>query len=108
MRGSCVRLLQRGVEVEVLDALALLALLQRPEQLVELVLLEAGEREVDAVDGLEVGEQAGEQLVVPGAADLVQGEVQQAGLLEREVDEHDGHGLAARAGARRAAAGGRR
>ena len=57
--------------------------------------LEAGERQVDVGDRLEVGQQAREQLVVPVAADLVEAEVEDAGLLERDVEEDDGHGLVA-------------
>ena len=75
--------LQRGVEVERLQALPLLAGLERLEELLQLVVGEAGEREVEAFDRRQVGEQAGQQLLVPVAADLVEAEVEEPRLLQR-------------------------
>ena len=92
VRGS-LRGLERGVEIEVLDALALLADLERAQQLVEFGLIEARQREVEVFDGLQVGEEACQQLLVPMTGDPVQGDVQQPCLLEAEVDQDCRDGL---------------
>ncbi len=89
--------LQRGVEVERLQAVALLASLDALEELLQLVVAEAGEREVEAFDRRQVGEHAAEQLVVRSAADPVEGEVEEAGLLQGDVQEDHGHRLVAEA-----------
>ena len=75
-RRRLARLLDRLVEVERLRALASVAHVQRLQELRHLVLAEAGEREVYALDRLEISEQTRQQLLVPRAGDLVEREVQ--------------------------------
>ena len=86
--------LQGGIEVEAFHPLSLLTRIEGPEQLPHLVVREAGEGEI-RLSAVEVGQQVGEQLLVPLATDLVQGDVEQLGLLGREVDEDDRDGLVA-------------
>src|SRR5664280_3663040 len=84
------RFLQRLVKVEALDVLALLAGLKLSEQILHLVLTEPRERQVDVGSRLQVSEEAGEELLVPGAADLVEGETEEPSLLDRHIEPGDG------------------
>ena len=70
-----------GVEVERLLTVSLLAGVQPLEQLGDLVVVEAGQGEVDVRRGVEVGEQPGQQLPIPIAADPVERDVEEPGLL---------------------------
>ena len=91
-RARCPpRLRQRLIEVKRLGTLPPLADLEAAEQLLHLVLGEAREREVDVGRRLEVGEQPGEEGVVPGPRELVQGEPEEPGLLDRDVEPGHGH-----------------
>jgi hypothetical protein len=66
LRARCPRrFLQRLVKVEALHVLALLAYLQAPEQVPDLVLAEAREREVEVRRRLQVGQESSEELLVP-------------------------------------------
>ena len=71
------------VEIEALDLLALLADFERAQQILDLVLAEARQRQVDVGAGLQVGQQTGEESVIPGARDPIEREVQEACLLYR-------------------------
>ncbi len=88
--GACGRTcgLQRGVEVEGLRAVALLAVIQALEQRRDLVFSEAGERQVDR--RLQLGEQTREEFLVERAGDLVQRDVEEARLVGRNVEEDHG------------------
>jgi hypothetical protein len=100
LRPRCpARLLQRLVEVEALRVLALLADLELSEQVSDLVLAEAREREVDVGRCPEVSEEPGEEGIVPGPADLVQREPQEARLFGRQVDPDDRPGPTSARGA---------
>jgi hypothetical protein len=91
LRAGCPpRFLERIVEVEALHMLALLAGLQAPEQILHLVLPEAREREVEIRRRLEVGEETGEQSVVPGARDPVQRQSEEPRLFHGDVEPRDG------------------
>jgi len=70
------RILEGRVKIEVLGALLLLASLQTPQQISDLVFREPREGQVDLRAGLKVGQEAGEELLVPGPGDLVEPEVQ--------------------------------
>jgi hypothetical protein len=78
--------LQCLIKIEALDPPGLLVGLQIPQQVWDFVLAKAREREVDLGTGLKVGQQPCEELFVPGAADLVEGEVQETRLLDRDVE----------------------
>ena len=86
-RDACCRLrfLQCRVQVERFRPIPLLASVQALEQACELVLAEAGEPEVDLLHGGEVRQHPRQQLVVPVAGDLVQGQVEQARLLQGQI-----------------------
>src|SRR5450759_2167566 len=91
LRAGCPpRFLERLVELAALPVLALLADFKLSEQVSDLVLTEAGEREIDVGRRLKVREQPGQELLVPGARDLVQGEPEEASLLDGDVGP--GHG----------------
>ena len=83
---------QALLEIERLGTLALLPGLQALEQIAHLVLVEAREGEVEIGRRLELGEQAGEELLVPRPRDLVQREPEESGLLRADVqpDDRDG------------------
>jgi hypothetical protein len=82
LRARCpTRFLQRLVKVEALHVLALLAYLQAPEQVPDLVLAEAREREVDVGHRLEVSEETCEECVIPTPRDLVEREPEEPGLF---------------------------
>ena len=49
---------------------------QRFQELPQFFLGEAGQREIEVLEGLEVGQQTGEQLSVLFAADLVEREIE--------------------------------
>jgi len=76
---------EHGVQVEVLDSFLLLSGLQGPQQLSDLVFAEPRECQVDGRVGLQVGE----VVIVPRAGDLVEGEVEQARLLNRWTEVRD-------------------
>jgi len=57
--------LEGGVEIEALDLLALLAGLERAEQVADLVLAEARQRQIDLGPGLQVGQEPGQEGVIP-------------------------------------------
>ena len=86
--------LQGGIEVEAFHPLSLLTRIEGPEQLPHLVVREAGEGEI-RLSAVEVGQQVGEQLLVPLATDLVQGDVEQPCPLLGEIYEDNGYGLQA-------------
>src|SRR5450759_526312 len=85
------RFLERGVEVEALHLFALLAGFERAQQLPDLVLPEAREREVELWGRPEIGEETREEGIVPGARDLVQREPEESGLVHADVEPGDGH-----------------
>jgi len=92
LRPRCSpRFLERIVEVEALHVLALLACFERAEQILHLVITEAAEREVDVRYRLQVSEEPGEEGVVPGARDLVQGEPEESSLLDGDIEPGHGH-----------------
>ncbi len=65
--GCTSSFLERLIEIEALDPLALLASLKRAQQIGDLVLAEARQRQIDLGRGLQLGQKAGQQSVVPGA-----------------------------------------
>jgi hypothetical protein len=77
-------LLEGRLEVEQLDPLPALPDIEAAEERLDLVLVEAREGKVDVRPGLELGEEAGEELLVPGARDPVKREPEQASLLRRQ------------------------
>jgi hypothetical protein len=79
--GSSPSLLQRFVEVEALHVLALLADLQLAEQVSDLILIEPRKREVDVGRRLQIGDQTRQELLVPGAADLVERQPEESRLF---------------------------
>ena len=88
--GLCF--LESGVQIEVLWPLTLLAGVQGLEELRHLVLTKARERQV-GTGAIELGKHPGEQLLIPLAGDLVQGEVEQLGLFWRQVEEDIRYGF---------------
>ena len=64
---SARRLLEGRVEVEGLGSFGLLSGLQAAEQVTDFVVAEAGEADVDVGTGRQIGQEAGEELLVPGA-----------------------------------------
>jgi len=90
-RPRCI--LPGRLQVEGLRPGSLVPRLKRLQELGDLVLAEAREADVQVGRLLQVGQQAGQELLVPVAGDLVQGQVQELGLLWREVDEHHRDGL---------------
>jgi hypothetical protein len=66
--------------------LALLADFELSEQVRDLVLVEAREGEVDVKRRLEVSNQTGQELLVPGPADLVQRQPQEPCLFRGNVE----------------------
>jgi len=92
LRPRCPpRLFERFVEVEALHVLALLAGLERSQQLLHLVLAEARERDVKLRGRLELCQQAGQERVVPGPRDLVQREPQEARLFHADIQPGHRH-----------------
>ena len=61
------RFLESSVQIEALRPFGLLPRLKAAEQVADLVLAEAGKGEVDLGARLQVREEAGEELLVPGA-----------------------------------------
>ena len=59
--------IEGGVRIEVLDAFALVAGVERLEELGHLVIVETRQGEVDFWSGVQLGQEASEQLLVPGA-----------------------------------------
>jgi hypothetical protein len=87
LRPRCPSCLFEGfLEVERLGSVAPLAGLETPQQLLHLVLAEAAEREIEIGCRLQVGEEAGQEGVVPGARDLVEGEPKEPGLFGCDID----------------------
>ena len=82
---------QRLVEVEPLWPGPFLPLVEASEQVLEIGLGEAAQRQVAGRRGAQVDQQAGQQVGVPLPADLVQRHVEQAGVLHREVEQDHGH-----------------
>ena len=54
------------------------------EELGDLVVVEAGEGEIDFRSGVQLSQEACEQLLVPGAGDPIEGQIQQPGLVARQ------------------------
>ena len=82
---------ERLVEVEPLRPGPFLPLVEAGQQVLEIGLGEAAQREVPVRRGAQVDQQAGQQVGVPLPADPVQGDVEQAGVLRREVEQDHGH-----------------
>jgi len=61
------RFIEGGIQVEALRPFGLVSRLQAPEQVADFVFAEAGKGEVQLGARLQVREQAGEELLVPGA-----------------------------------------
>ncbi len=87
--------LQRGVQVERLNTLLLVASVERLQELRQLILAEACRRKV--FDRCKVCHEARQQLLVPVTADLVEPEVEHAGLLQGHVEKDHRHSLVAEA-----------
>ena len=83
--GLAVDRRQRLVEIEPLRPGPFLPLVEASQQVLEIGLGEAAQRQVTVRRGAQVDQQAGEQVGVPLPADLVQRHVEQAGVLHREV-----------------------
>jgi hypothetical protein len=75
------RSLEGRLEVEALGALALLSGVEAAEEVAHLVIAEARQGQIERRPCLQVGEQAGEELLVPGSADPVEREAEDPGLL---------------------------
>ena len=95
--GRPRRGLDGGVEVERFRALALLPGLEAPDEVADLPLVEAGQGDVEVGNDPELGEKAGEELLVEAPADLVEGDPEEAGLLLVEVEPDDRDGREAEA-----------
>ena len=80
------------VEVEPLRPGPFLPLVEASEQVLEIGLGEAAQRQVPVRRGAQVDQQAGQQVGVPLPADLVQRDVEQAGILRGQVEQDHGHG----------------
>ena len=89
------RLLEGRVEIEGLRPFALLTDLEAAQQIADLVFPKAGQGQIDRRSGSELGQEAGQESVVPGAADPIQRQSQDAGLLERNVEPADRDALQA-------------
>ena len=79
------------VEVELFRAVPFLALGEAGQQGLEIVVGEAAQAEVPFRRGLQVDQEASQQVLIPVAADLVQGDVEQAGVLLGEVEQDHRH-----------------
>jgi len=71
-----------SLEVERLRSFAALADIQRSQQVRNLVLAEAREREVEVRRRLQVGQESSEELLVSRTRDLVEGEPEEPGLFQ--------------------------
>ena len=90
LRPRCpARLFEGLVEVEALRPFALLTGLETPEQVLDLALAEPREREVEVGRRPEISEEPGEEGVVPGPADLVERQAQEARLLHADIQPGD-------------------
>ena len=79
------------LEVEPLRPVPFLALVEAGQQILEIGLSEAAQREVPGRRRAQVDQQAGQQVRVPLPADLVQRDVEQAGVLRSQVEQDHGH-----------------
>ncbi len=77
--------------VKALHVFTLLAGFERSKQVPHLVVPEAREREVEVRRRLKVGEEPGEELLVPGATDLVERQPEQPRLFHGDVEPGDRH-----------------
>ena len=84
--GGC---LERFVEIERFGAFTLLAGLDAPDRLLDCVFAETRQREVDVGRRLEVGEEPGQERLIPGPRDLVQGEAEEARLFHGDIEPGD-------------------
>ena len=89
--GLAVDRRQRLVQVEPLRPGPFLPLVEAGQQVLEIGLGEAAQRQVPVRRGAQVDQQAGEQVFVPLPADLVQGDVEQPGVRLGEVDQNRRH-----------------
>ena len=64
---------------------------ERLEERGDLVVVEARQREVNLRRGIQLGKEASEQLLVPRAGDLVEGQIQQPGLVARQIQKDHRH-----------------
>jgi hypothetical protein len=78
-----------GLEIKRLGPLASLPPVKTLEEASHLVLVAARQRDVDAVGGPEVGQEASKELLVPRASDPVQREPEDACLLDADVEPGD-------------------
>ena len=83
---------QGFLEAEPLRPGPFLALVEAGQQILEIGLGEAAQREVPRRRLLQVDQQAGQQVGVPLPADAVQGDVEQAGILLGDVEQDHGDG----------------
>jgi hypothetical protein len=81
-----------GVEVEVLDLIALLADLETPEQGFDLVIAKAREAEVEPRCRAELGEHPSKEGRIPFTMDLIEAEAEESSPLDRNVDPSDWDG----------------
>lgn len=63
--------------------------LERRQVGLDLVIVEAGHREVEIGQSVQLGKELAQLLLIPVARDLVQGEVEELGLLLRDIEEDD-------------------
>jgi hypothetical protein len=87
--------LEGRIEIKRLRTLALLPSLEPLEESRHLVLVEARERQVQPVRTLEVGQEPGEELLVPAARDPVEGETEETRPIRGDVEPDDRHGCQA-------------
>ncbi len=88
-QGFPGRGLEGSIEVECLRALALFARIETAQEGCDLVLAEAREPEIDTRRVLELSEEPGQELFVPAAGDLVEGQPEGPGFGRWQVDEDD-------------------
>ena len=82
---------QGFLEVEPLRPGPFLALVEAGQQILEIGLSEAAQRQVPRRRLLQVDQQAGQQVLVPRPADAVQGDVEQARVRRGQVEQDHGH-----------------
>ena len=89
--GLAVDRRQRLVQVEPLRPGPFLPLVEAGQQILEIGLGEAAQRQVPVRRRAQVDQEAGQQVLVPCPADPVQGDVEQAGVLRGQVEQDHRH-----------------
>ena len=83
--------LERLVEIEGLGALPPVSGIDGTQEVAQLIFAEPGQVEINRT--LELGEQVGQELLVPLAGDPVEGQAQEPALLGTDVEPDDRHRL---------------